>query len=123
MGERRAILASDQQHLALVGGHEESRAAEKELLELIVLHLAECYPERFRLEKESKTDSNTWTIESRLEGLRWKLQDYVQAPLLLAGLLVQEEICLMRAVPWDGEAVAAGDAVKQHIFTAGVVTE
>eukprot|EP00929_Paragymnodinium_shiwhaense_P080184 TRINITY_DN41803_c0_g2_i1.p1 TRINITY_DN41803_c0_g2~~TRINITY_DN41803_c0_g2_i1.p1 ORF type:complete len:477 (-),score=121.58 TRINITY_DN41803_c0_g2_i1:17-1447(-) len=130
MAERRAILMGPQRSLAIVGGHAPSSDAERELLELIVCHLARCYPTRFELQQDDVKDASTWTLLSRLEGLQFRLGDFLEkdAPLLLAGMLVQEELCIMRAMPTEASSAddglaADGDEVHQHIFTAGVVTE
>lgn len=126
MAERRAVLAS-QQDLALVGD-EASLRAQSELLELVVQHLSARFPSRFSLQGEGGDRCFT----SICEGLRWRIADYAEAPLLLVGQLVQEDICLMREEPGQS-AVSSPAGLTQdasgtpppplHIFAAGVVTE
>jgi len=104
MAERRGIL-QEQRHLAVVDDGE-SRAAQEELLQLVLEHLARRFPERFELSADR--------FSSLQEGLEWQWKDV--EPLDLLASLLQEDVCIMheRSTPQGG---------TEHLFVAGVVME
>lgn len=110
MTERREVLRDHPTYVHVSDGA--SRGAEAELAGLVVDHLTEQFPDRFRCSGQGPERC----VESVEEGLRWRLADWEEAPLLLSGQLVQEDICLMRE-----ESTAEG--VARHVFVAGLVTD
>lgn len=117
MAGRRQALA-EQRELALVSD-DASLGAQQELLHLLLDHLARKHPKRFSLSGEGANRQ----FESCLEGISWRLADYAECPLLLAGQLVQEDICLMHEVSAIEGATSEDSSTPKHIFTAGVVME
>ncbi|BAC90287.1 heme-dependent oxidative N-demethylase family protein [Gloeobacter violaceus] len=65
-----------------------SETEQQEVLELLLDHLPEYFPEHYRL-KDSR-------LENRMSGEIWNPADHGFAPLELAARLVQEDLCLMR---------------------------
>ncbi|MBW4698965.1 MAG: DUF3445 domain-containing protein [Aphanocapsa lilacina HA4352-LM1] len=65
-----------------------SETEQQEVLELLLAHLLEYFPEHYHLE-----DSR---LENRVSGEIWNLTDHGFVPLELAARLVQEDLCLMR---------------------------
>lgn len=106
MADRRSIL--QEQAAAAVVDDVQSRGAQRELLKLALAHLAKVHPLRFKLDDEA--------FESSSEGLRWRLADYEEQPLLLAAQVLQEDICLMREEQGPDESF-------RHIFASGFVTD
>lgn len=104
MAERRAIL-QEQRHLAVVDDGE-SRSAQEELLDLVLQHLVEHFPERFE-----KRDGRFSSLQ---EGLEWRLEREM-SPLDLFGSILQEDVCIMH------ERLIEGGA--EHLFVAGVVMD
>ncbi|MBU0726525.1 MAG: DUF3445 domain-containing protein [Alphaproteobacteria bacterium] len=76
-----------------------TEAAQKEVLALLVRHLAEHFPDRF-LQQGA-------LLHSLADGRTVQLDDPAQAPLEIAGRLVQEDLCLMRAGESGYRLVAA----------------
>jgi hypothetical protein len=67
----------------------ESRAGAAETRDLLLAHLIERFPDRYR-----RTPAG---IESRMTGESLAIAGFADAPLELAGRLVQEDFCLMQA--------------------------
>lgn len=65
-----------------------SHAGQQEILELLLAHLLEYFPEYYRLEGTK--------IENLKTGQVWEISDYEDVPIALAGQLVQEDLCLMQ---------------------------
>ena len=84
--ERRALL--DERRSEVLGALPESAAGQRELLELLLDHLAERFPEHYRRQ-------DGW-IENLTTGERFAIAAFDHAPLELAGRLVQEDLCLLR---------------------------
>jgi dimethylamine monooxygenase subunit A len=86
LAERRRLLAEHKEEV--VAALPESHAGQQELLELLLEHLPERFPEHYR-----RQDG---LIENRITGERFALAAWDHAPLELAGRLVQEDLCLMQ---------------------------
>ncbi|MFB2968970.1 DUF3445 domain-containing protein [Aerosakkonema sp. BLCC-F183] len=69
-----------------------SEAGQQELLEMLIEHLLKYFPEYYRVEG-TKIENLKW-------GKVWDISDYKDAPIALAGQLVQEDICLLQ--PGEG---------------------
>ncbi len=65
-----------------------SEAAQQEVLETLLEHLVKYFPEYYRQEGTK--------IENLKLGKVWDISDYQEAPLALAGQLVQEDLCIMQ---------------------------
>lgn len=113
MADRRAVLQGEQRELVFVADAA-SHAAQAELLDLALSHLAARHPSRFAL---TGTGADR-IFQSIAEGLSWSLVEYDDAPLLLLGQIVQEDLCIMREEPSGVEGGA-----PRHVFAAGVVTD
>lgn len=89
MAERHALLAerSDDVFAACPG----SEAARAEVLQAIAVHLSRHYPGWFR--------SDGARLANLLTGENWDLKNPPHDPLILAGLLVQEDLCVIRPDP------------------------
>ncbi len=86
LAERTRLL--DEERSAVLGELPESRPGQRELLGLLLEHLPRRFPEQFR-----RADGR---IENRVTGESFALAAWDEAPLELAGRLVQEDLCLMR---------------------------
>jgi hypothetical protein len=86
LADRRRLL--DHERDAVLGELPESRPGQRELLALLLDHLPERFPEHYR-----RVDRH---IENRATGERFALAATDDAPLELAGRLVQEDLCLMQ---------------------------
>ena len=85
LAERRRLLA--ERRAEVLAALPESRAGQQELLELLLDHLPRRFPEHFRRRRGR--------IENRAMGETFELEAWAEAPLELAGRLVQEDLCLM----------------------------
>jgi hypothetical protein len=86
MAERRRLLAANREAVfAAVPG---SEAACAEVLARLAAFLPERYPGWFERDGE--------TLRNRLTGETWNVADPPLHPLELAGLLVQEDLCIVR---------------------------
>jgi hypothetical protein len=86
LAERRRLLA--QRRAEVLAALPESAAGQQETLELLLDHLPEHFPEHYR-----RSDGQ---IENRTTGERFATAAWADAPLALAGRLIQEDLCLMR---------------------------
>jgi hypothetical protein len=86
LAERRRLLKGERD--AVLGELPESRPGQRELLALLLDHLPERFPEHYR-----RVDRG---IENFTTGERFALAASDDAPLELAGRLVQEDLCLMQ---------------------------
>jgi dimethylamine monooxygenase subunit A len=86
LAERRRLLA--ERRAEVLAALPESRAGQQELLELLLSHLPERFPEHFR--------RRGGRIENRATGERFDVAAFAGAPLELAGRLVQEDLCVMQ---------------------------
>ena len=86
LAERRRLLA--ERPAEVLAALPESRAGQQELLELLLGHLPERFPEHYR--------RRGGLIENRATGERFDVEAFAGAPLELAGRLVQEDLCLMQ---------------------------
>jgi dimethylamine monooxygenase subunit A len=86
LAERRRML--DQRRDEVLGALPESAAGEAEVLELLLDHLPQRFPEHFR-----RTNGE---LANRVTGERFDLAAWGEAPLELAGRLVQEDFCLLQ---------------------------
>lgn len=85
----------------------EAQAASTEVLELVLVFLEKKHPERFQRIREDKSLApGQTTFEMAVRALH---------PLELAGRLVQEDLCVMQAVPDDFE-----DAREYHLTAAAL---
>jgi len=102
-----------------------SLPAQREVLDLILGHLTEHEPARFAVQ-DGVGSSTGRIVRTLTPGYTHTFAEeaFQEAPLRLAGLLVQEELCLMRQVscgdPCEGHQVR-GTPVADHIFVAGAV--
>lgn len=71
----------------------DSRPGQAEVLELLIDHLGTRYPESFVI--SGHTFESSGRIENLINGETWQISDFTDAPLDLAGRLVQEDLCLM----------------------------
>ena len=72
----------------MLGALPESAAGQAEVLELLLEHLPQRFPEHYR-----RSDGE---IANLVTGERFDLAAWRAAPLELAGRLVQEDLCLMQ---------------------------
>jgi dimethylamine monooxygenase subunit A len=86
LAERRRLLT--ERPAEVLAALPESRSGQKELLELLLGHLPERFPEHYR--------RRGGLIENRATGERFDVEAFAGAPLELAGRLVQEDLCLMQ---------------------------
>jgi hypothetical protein len=86
LAERRRLL--DEQRSEVLAGLPESGPGQRELLALLLDYLPECFPEHYR--------QFNGRIENLATGERFALPAWDDAPLELAGRLVQEDLCLMQ---------------------------
>ncbi|HSA82686.1 MAG TPA: DUF3445 domain-containing protein [Geminicoccaceae bacterium] len=91
LAERRRML--DQRHGEVLGALPESVAGQAEVLELLLEHLPQRFPEHYR-----QTDGE---FANLVTGERFDLAAWRKAPLELAGRLIQEDLCLLQR---DGPA-------------------
>ncbi len=77
----------------------ESRPSQKEVLDLLLNHLLQQFPQYYRQQGT--------TIENITTGQVWDVADFEAAPLDLAGRLVQEDLLLMQPSPEGYRLVAA----------------
>jgi hypothetical protein len=86
LAERRRLLEGERD--AVLGELPESGPGQRELLALLLDHLPERFPEHYR-----RVDGR---IENLATGERFALAASDDAPLELAGRLIQEDLCLMQ---------------------------
>jgi hypothetical protein len=86
LAERRRLL--DQRREAVLGALPESAAGQAEVLELLLDHLPERFPEHYRRANGE--------LANLVTGERFDLAAWREAPLELAGRLVQEDLCLLQ---------------------------
>ncbi len=76
----------------------ESQSSQKEVLDLLLNHLIEQFPQHYRREGI--------TFKNLITGQAWDITDFEDTPLDLAGRLVQEDLLLMQPSP-EGYILAA----------------
>jgi hypothetical protein len=86
LAERRRLLA--ERRAEVLAALPESAPGQQETLELLLDHLPERFPAHYR-----RGDGR---IENRTTGERFAIEAWADAPLALAGRLIQEDLCLMR---------------------------
>lgn len=64
-----------------------SEPAQQEVLDLLVNHLLDHFPQHYQQQKD--------VLINRITGQSWERSDFTENPLDLAGRLVQEDLCLM----------------------------
>jgi dimethylamine monooxygenase subunit A len=104
LAERRRLLA--ERPAEVLAALPESRAGQQELLELLLGHLPERFPEHYR--------RRGGLIENRATGERFDVEAFAGAPLELAGRLVQEDLCLMQRGEAGYRLVAAALCFPAH---------
>ncbi len=94
-----------------------SETGQAETLELLLEHLAACYPSFFRISgrnggSDATADGldSSGRIENLINGQVWCVGDFAHAPLDLAARLIQEDLCLM-----------SPDGTGTYVLTAGSV--
>jgi hypothetical protein len=102
--ERRLRDEYDSVFLALPG----SENGQAEALEMVLQHLTGFYPERFRILGRPAGSDLSGHIENLTNGEQWDLADFADAPLDLAGRLVQEDLCLMSPRAGDIYVLSTG---------------
>jgi hypothetical protein len=90
---RRELL--DQRRDEVFQACPEAQAASTEVLELVLAFLEKQHPERFQQIQEDKSLAPGQTT--------FEMAVRAQHPLELAGRLVQEDLCVMQALPEDAE--------------------
>lgn len=88
-----------QHHSKVVAALPDSFTAQKEVLELLVNHLVERFPQYYQSEGQ-------W-IRNLISQEVWNRSDFDATPLDLAGRLVQEDLCLLHSSP-EGYVLSAG---------------
>jgi dimethylamine monooxygenase subunit A len=86
LNQRRALL--EERRGEVLDALPESAAGQRELLDLLLEHLPQRFPEHYRRQGSR--------IENRATGEHFALDAFDHAPLELAGRLVQEDLCLMQ---------------------------
>jgi hypothetical protein len=84
--QRRALL--EERRGEVLDALPESAAGQRELLDLLLEHLPQRFPEHYRRQGGR--------IENRITGEHFPIEAFDDAPLELAGRLVQEDLCLMQ---------------------------
>ena len=97
LGARRQLL--DERRSEVLAALPESVPGQRELLALLLDHLPGRFPEHYR-----RQDGR---IENRITGDSFALEAWHDAPLELAGRLVQEDLCLMQRGATGYRLVAA----------------
>ncbi|MBE9193310.1 DUF3445 domain-containing protein [Gloeocapsopsis crepidinum LEGE 06123] len=82
------------------GSLPESEAAQQEVLQLLLEHLLQYFPDYYQQQDNC--------IFNKITGQAWHLNDFAANPLDLAGRLVQEDLCLMQLK-------------REYVLTAGSV--
>jgi hypothetical protein len=104
LAERRRLL--DQRRADVLAGLPESAPGQRELLQLLLDHLPERFPEHYR--------RSGGRIENRTTGESFEIAAWEDAPLELAGRLVQEDLCLMQRGEAGYRLVAAALCFPAH---------
>ncbi|WP_416665733.1 heme-dependent oxidative N-demethylase family protein [Egbenema bharatensis] len=78
----------DDRRSEVLGGLPGSEAAQREVLDLLLEHLPQRFPEVYQLESDRMINLQTQQV--------WRISDFAARPLELAGRLVQEDLCLMQ---------------------------
>jgi hypothetical protein len=86
IAERRQLLAHS--HDLVFGALPGSEAARCEALEMVAAYLTACHPEAFSRQGT--------TLRNHLTGDEWDLEAPERDPLEVAGLLVQEDLCIIQ---------------------------
>lgn len=89
------------QYAEVFGSLPGSEAAQQEVLELLLEHLSQYFPEYYHQQGDR--------LINQITGQIWTLADFTTNPLDLAGRLVQEDLCLM--LPFDTEYILAAGSV------------
>lgn len=97
LAERERLLADAP--TAVLAMLPEGAAGARELLELLLDHLPTRFPEHYR--------RSGGQIDNLATGESFEIAAWAEAPLALAGRLVQEDLCLMQASPEGYRLVAA----------------
>jgi len=104
LAERRRLLA--ERRAEVLAGLPESRAGQEELLALLLEHLPARFPDHYR--------RHEGRIENRATRESFELEAWAEAPLELAGRLVQEDLCLMQRGEAGYRLVAAALCFPAH---------
>jgi dimethylamine monooxygenase subunit A len=104
LAERRRLLA--ERRADVLAALPESAPGQRELLQLLLDHLPERFPEHYR-----RTGGR---IENRTTGEGFEIAAWEDAPLELAGRLVQEDLCLMQRGAAGYRLVAAALCFPAH---------
>lgn len=93
---KHQLLAS--RYLEVFASLTGSETGQKEVLDLLLGHLLDYFPQHYRRQGKK--------LENLVTGQIWDIAEFTAAPLNLAGRLVQEDLCLMRPSP-EGYVLAA----------------
>jgi hypothetical protein len=104
LAERRRLL--DQRRADVLAGLPESAPGQRELLHLLLDHLPERFPEHYR--------RSGGRIENRTTGESFEIAVWEDAPLELAGRLVQEDLCLLQRGEAGYRLIAAALCFPAH---------
>ena len=87
-----------------------SERGQAEVLALLLQHLKDQYPSLFRFSGAALNDELVADVrvENLINGESWRVGDFQESPLDLAGRLVQEDLCLMSPGPNDTYVLSAG---------------
>mmetsp|Transcript_17283 Transcript_17283/g.20946 ORF Transcript_17283/g.20946 Transcript_17283/m.20946 type:complete len:403 (-) Transcript_17283:154-1362(-) len=75
---------------------EECRVAQMEVLQMVIQHMCERYPTLFSVVEDESGIQNVRALRSNGTLEEFCVDDYVNAPLLLAGKLAQEDFVIIR---------------------------
>jgi len=108
MREKARRLRDD--HDAVFIANPGSERGQAEVLTLLLKHLSAFYPGAFRFSGAAPGDEliADTRIENLINGYVWRISDFLEAPLDLAGRLVQEDLCLMSPGPRATYVLSAG---------------
>ncbi len=87
----------------------ESSGGQADTLTLLLRHLADWYPALFRISALAADGLDaSGCVENLINGETWRISDFADAPLDLAGRLIQEDLCLMSARDDGSYVLSAG---------------
>ncbi|WP_088889427.1 heme-dependent oxidative N-demethylase family protein [Leptolyngbya ohadii] len=101
--ELKRQLMNDR-HDEVLASLPESIAAQQEVLDLLIAHLLQHYPQQYRQEGNQ--------LHHDLTGQRWKISEFRQFPLELAGRLVPEDWCVL---------LPSENSHRDYVLMAGAV--
>lgn len=120
MEARRAALLHSPE-LCFVSDGAASLPAQREVLDLVLEHLIRHEPSRFSVEPQNaQVVAGNRVVHTHTPGYEhtWSEADFVGGPLRLAGMLVQEDMCLMRETL---RTAGPPGTLPEYLLVAGAV--